>query len=375
MADNFSSRIERLRTRRRGINEIFAMDSGLESREILLNKSLQQETWESRASGKSATKYALGAMQEVDPVYTRVSIETGKRIENQLSNRLEKKEITASFRLQGSVPLNIHIKGVSDVDILTIDEQLFVFSNEGSKANSYVLSKKQAVDVLQILREEIEDSLRAAFPAAKVHTENSKAVKITGGSLARDVDVVPAVWWNNARYQDTGNEVDRGVAILNKKDNQRIYNTPFLHINYIESRCNTTLGGLRKSIRLLKNIKTDAHEESIEINLSSFDIASIMYHADIGNLLRGHFYELAILSETQRWLEWLWHNFDEAKKLEVPDGTRKIFDTDEKKGELLKLSLQVDTLLTAVHNEMNSIFHKDSIDEGMRDYLSNSKVD
>jgi hypothetical protein len=44
MADNFSSRIERLRTRRRGINEIFAMDSGLESREILLNKSLQQET-------------------------------------------------------------------------------------------------------------------------------------------------------------------------------------------------------------------------------------------------------------------------------------------------------------------------------------------
>lgn len=47
----------------------------------------------------------------------------------------------------------------------------------------------------------------------------------------------------------------------------------------------------------------------------------------------------------------------------------------KKKGELLKLSLQVDTLLTAVHNEMNSIFHKDSIDEGMREYLSNSKVD
>ncbi|HHI2544134.1 TPA: hypothetical protein ACP41P_004143 [Klebsiella quasipneumoniae] len=63
------------------------------------------------------------------------------------------------------------------------------------------------------------------------------------------------------------------------------------------------------------------------------------------------------------------------KKLEVPDGTRKIFDTDEKKGELLKLSLQVDEILKAVHNEMNAIFHKDSIDEGMRDYLSNSKVD
>ncbi|MGX4918629.1 hypothetical protein [Enterobacter asburiae] len=81
------------------------------------------------------------------------------------------------------------------------------------------------------------------------------------------------------------------------------------------------------------------------------------------------------LSETQRWLDWLWHNFDEAKKLEVPDGTRKIFDTDEKRDELLKLSLQVDTILTAVHNEMNPIYHKDSIDEGMREYLSNSKVE
>lgn len=47
----------------------------------------------------------------------------------------------------------------------------------------------------------------------------------------------------------------------------------------------------------------------------------------------------------------------------------------KKKGELLKLSLQVDDILKAVHNEMNAIFHKDSIDEGMRDYLSNSKVD
>ncbi|HHP2751546.1 TPA: hypothetical protein ACRX4O_002006 [Klebsiella quasipneumoniae] len=78
MADNFSSRIERLKTRRKGINEIFAMDRGLESREILLAKSLQQEAWESMASGKSATRYALGAMQEVDQFIQGLASKQGK---------------------------------------------------------------------------------------------------------------------------------------------------------------------------------------------------------------------------------------------------------------------------------------------------------
>lgn len=112
MADNFSSRIERLKTRRKGINEIFAMDRGLESREILLAKSLQQEAWESMASGKSATRYALGAMQEVDPVYTRVSIETGKRIENQLSNRLKKRKFQHPFVCRGLYRLTSILKAL-----------------------------------------------------------------------------------------------------------------------------------------------------------------------------------------------------------------------------------------------------------------------
>lgn len=58
MANNYANRIERLRLRRKGINEIFAMDSADESRQVLLEKSQQQENWEIRASGKSATKYA-----------------------------------------------------------------------------------------------------------------------------------------------------------------------------------------------------------------------------------------------------------------------------------------------------------------------------
>jgi len=372
MADNYSNRIERLRVRRKGVNEIYAMDEALASRQVLLEKSAQQGNWENRASGKSATKYALGAMQEVDPVYTRVSIDTAERIENQLADRLKRKDITTSFRLQGSVPLNIHIKGVSDVDILAIDEQIFMSDRNGIKNHTYTPSDKTSVDVILALRIEIEDSLISAFPAATVHTDNAKSVKITGGSLARDVDVVPAVWWNNVKYQASDRETDRGVTILNKKTSECINNTPFFHIELITDRCGRTFGGLRKSIRLLKNIKADSEAEGNKIGLSSFDIASIMYHADVNNLGQGRFYELAILGETQRWLDWLWNNYEQAKNLYVPDQTRKIFDNNDKKAELGKLSHEVDKLVLAVAHEIAGISGSNEVNESIRNYVSKS---
>lgn len=353
MAVNYESRIGKLKARRKGTNQLPAMESMLESTQILLNKSRQMEAWESRASDKKATNYALGAMQEVDPTYTRISKETGKRIENQLNKRLDARGVKTSYRLQGSVPLNIHIKGISDVDILAIDEQVLIYDGNGIKYNTYTPSEKDTLTVLHSLRSNIEEFLIEAFPAANVNADNAKSVKITGGSLARDVDVVPSIWWDTKDFQQFNNEIYRGVAILNKKNNKKIYNTPFLHINLIEEKCNTTSGGLRKSIRLLKNIKADAESEGTKIGLSSFDIAAIMYHCNMSNLSMGRYHELAILVEAQRWLDFLWHNFDHAKSLYVPDGTRKIFDSDSKKQDLLLLFTQVDELLKAVALEIS----------------------
>lgn len=375
MTSNFYSKVERLKSRRKGSIEVAGMDSLLESTQILVNRSRQQEVWESRAANKSATKYAIGAMQEVDPVYTRVSIETGERIENQLSKRLTAEGISAVFRLQGSVPLNIHIKGVSDVDLLVIEQQVLMYDRHGSRASTYTNPRNDSLDVLQNLRKTSERILDDAFPIAKVNKENAKSIKITGGSLARDVDVVPAIWWDTANYQNTQLESDRGVAILDKNVPKKIYNTPFLHIKLITSRCEQTFGGLRKSIRLLKNVKADAEEDGKSIDLSSFDITSIMYHCEISRLQKGYFHELAILSETQYWLDYLWSNYDYAKTLYVPDETRKIFDNDEKRNDLMKLSLEIDDLLKEVAKELNAAFENNQLLSMMRDYISTANVD
>ncbi|WP_414162073.1 hypothetical protein ACMGG9_08495 [Serratia sp. BNK-10] len=374
MPSDYNRKIERLKSRRKGSSSISTMDSTLEINQRLYLKSFQTEAWESRASNKSATRYSIGAMQEVDQDYTRISIETSERIENQLNKRLEEKNFSTVFRLQGSVPLNIHIKGVSDVDLLAIEQQILRYAPTGLKAESYEPATRDSRDVVRELRKEVEIALSDAFPAAHVECDNAKSVKITGGSLSRDVDVVPSVWWDTENYQESGQEHDRGVAILNTKTNEHIYNTPFLHIKLITERCDESLGGLRKSIRLLKNIRADAEEDDKLIDLSSFDIASMMYHCDVSNLKQGFYYELAILSETQRWLDFLWRNFNYAKTLYVPDETRLIFDKDSKRDELLKLSILVDELTKEVAKEMNSSMSDSAAMEQIRDYLNRSIV-
>ena len=166
--------------------------------------------------------------------------------------------------------------------------------------------------------------------------------------MARDVDVVPAIWFDTAQYQQTGLASDRGTKILNKKAGETIQNQPFRHIELIGARCDSIGGGLRKAIRLCKNVKADSDRN---ITLPSFDIASTMYHANIDGLRLGAFFELSILAETQRHLDHLACNHAIAQTLYVPDGSRLIFDTNEKLRSLNELSRDMDELLDAVYAE------------------------
>lgn len=351
MVANISAQLDRLRARRHGTDRLDLLPQ--EARDFVAGKRLLHESWESRASGKPFTRYALGAMQAVDPDYTRISLETAKRVENQLETRLIKSGLTVNFRLQGSVPLDVHIRGVSDVDLLVLDTSFLVYAIAGQRSNTgfYIRSEATSLGVLLRLRQEIERALPEAFYAATVDTTGSKAVKISGGSLARSVDVVPSHWWDTVEYQRSGQEYDRGVQILDKKTYETLGNLPFLHIKRVEDRCDSLGGGLRKAIRLCKNIKADAAEDGRKIGLSSFDIASAMYHADENSLRLGYVYELAILAETQRHLARLANDHAFAQTLRVPDNSRYIFDEPSKLLAVTQLSREMDELMRQVASE------------------------
>lgn len=356
MARDIQKRLSQLRSRRAGTDRLTRL--GYDSQLELLSKSIQlEESWQKRAQ-KPYTRYALGAMQEVGPEYTRISLETAERVGKQLESRLSAAGFVVEFRLQGSVPLNTHIRGVSDVDLLNLDKDFLTYATAGARSRAGLYgnpSTRTSIEVLKVLRSKSEQILKDAFPAATVDTSGGKAINVSGGSLARPVDVIPSHWHDTMDYQASYDETDRAVTILNKKVPETIGNLPFVHIKRINGQDSLAFGGLKKAIRLCKNVKNDAEEEGKSIGLSSYDIAGVMYHADLGGLRAGLVYELAILVETQRYLDWLYHNPSEAQKLIVPDGTRRVFDTADRLSGLLTLSSELDDLLKEVAKEQGNL--------------------
>ncbi|MDP9412548.1 MAG: hypothetical protein M3Q08_00260 [Pseudomonadota bacterium] len=345
MSRNIEDRLARLRTRRKGTDRLERVATA--ARDEVLAKALVTEGWEKRSS-KPHTRYALGAMEAVDAEGTKKSVDTAVRVGRQLEKGLS---MSVTFRLQGSVPLDVHIRGVSDVDLLTIDLRMLTYASAGPLAGQYARTTLSSMGCLIQLRGEAEKLLKAAYPAATVDCSGGKCIALSGGSLERPVDVVPSHWFDTVAYQASRQEHDRGVTILNKKVPTTIDNLPFLHIKRVHDADATVLGGLKKAIRLTKNVKNDADDQTNACKLPSFDIAALLYHADRGALLAGYTHDLAILHETQRFLDWAWRNQAEAKLLRTPDGSRAILDTPAKFDGLLAISLEMDDLANRVAAE------------------------
>lgn len=353
MARDINRYLDSLKARRTGVSDLNRI-TATEHFDVL-QRSLLSESYQKR-SNNPYTTYALGAMQEVGPDYTKVSIDTAERVKSQLATHLSSRGWQVDFRLQGSVPCNIHIRGVSDVDLLVLDDAFHTYDILGVAARSGTYQRSinyTPLSALTTLRKGVEEILTCKFYAAEVDCSGSKAVKISGGSLRRPVDVVPSHWHDTIEYQRTWAEHNRGVYILDKSIPDTVKNLPFLHIKEITDRDEISAQGLKKAIRLCKNVKSDAIEDGKKINLSSFDIASAMYHSDMSALRTGQYYELAILAEAQRHLDHLAHNHHIATTLWVPDGTRLIFDNPEKLTALNALSVELDDLLLEVAKEQD----------------------
>lgn len=359
MSRDITKRLQQLKNRRHGVDRLDRLS--LHDRIEALAKSMSiEEAYARRALGQKHTQYAIGAMQAVDGDYTRISIEEAERVGKQLESGLRGEGTTVGLRLQGSVPCNLHIRGVSDVDLLVLDERFFTYDGTGTKApyiSTFTSVPYTPLSALLTLRSSSERILKDKYPAATVDISGNKAIKLSGGSLRRPVDVVPSHWYDTAEYQATDLEIHRGVQILDKSIPKAVLNLPFKHIDLISRRDVLARGGLRKAIRLLKNVKADAVEEGTRIDLPSFDIAACMWHADTASLAAGSLYELAIVAESQRFLDMLARNFTYAQTLRTPDGSRAIFDTQQKLEGLLHLSLEVDDLAMQISREHNLLLN------------------
>ncbi len=348
MSRDYSQRLKNLKARRQGLDspaEMFA--------ESVFERVQKSESYEKRDS-RGAVRYALGAMQQVDPTYTRVGLEEASRVGKSLASALAREGISIELELQGSVPLNVHTRGGSDVDLLTLDIGFFTSDASGPLAATYQTLPGNAFDDMKRLRSRSEVLLTASFPAAKVDTTGAKAIKLEGGSLKRKIDVVPSHWYNTAAYQRSYAKHDRGVRVWDKKKGATIANMPFMHIKQITDRCGVYQGGLRKAIRLAKNIKQDAALEGRAVNLSSYDIAALFWNADASFLNKPTWQELALLDAAQAYIASLVANPSQAQLLWTPDGTRRVLDSSEKLGSLAALSREITRLCDDVAEDLGA---------------------
>lgn len=266
-----------------------------------------------------AVRYAVGAMQPIDPEYTKNTFAQGDRVKNQLERHLTQ---SVEFRYQGSTTNNTHIRAKSDIDLLVILQGWCWLEPPQRSTSPYQGDTKAD---MRGLRHDSAQSLQAAFPEVTVDNSGTKAIALEGGSLTRRVDVVPASWWNTNDYARTQDETYRGVMIFDVATARFIGNRPFLHNMRIEEKDGRTLGGMRKAARLMKSLKYD----SDIVKMSSYDITSIAYNIPDDMLAVHPPFELRLVDACRTYCRTLREDSVLRNNICVPNGSRKVFDTAE----------------------------------------------
>lgn len=354
---NFEGRLEKLKDRRQGTRER-ALHESMSREDALVAMALGRDVRKSEAFeilGESAgVKYAIGAMAPVDSKSTEVSIKEGERVAGSLVKSLDSYGIQAEFRLQGSVALDVHIEGHSDVDMLVPFVTPLIVEKPELLPSSYTsVGPPSMLDRLKDLRRKAEDILTATFHAATVDGSGSKSVAIEGGSLQRKVDIVPSCWYDTRDYQSSNQISGRGVYIYHKADHDMFPNYPFKHIARVNEKDSLTLGNLKCVIRLMKNVIADMpdYKQSTVKKLSSYDIAAIAYHTDGLETVQSYM-RLGLVERARAQLNLLNSSALLRQTLKVPDDTRLIFDSDEKVEALKILTHEVTDLAISIHEDL-----------------------
>lgn len=289
-------------------------------------------------------KYLIGSMEPVSFHQSNIVIKTGERVKNQLAPRFNNEGLYPNFDFQGSVTNNTHIKLNSDIDLIVASGAFFT-RIEGAFASlpTYAGDATQTIFTLRI---KCKDGLKSGFPMATVK-EKAKCIGISGGSLQRDVDVVPCNWIKNKNYERTGLKMYLGIRVLDVEVNIWVDNFPFLHNALLDLKDSETAGNMKRIIRLLKTLREDA---DIKIDVSSYDICGLVYSFNTDSI-KSNPYEsqFAFLERFLSYSKDLETNVIKRSMITVPNNTRMLFSGDGLKvAELKKLNAELNKVLDDV---------------------------
>jgi len=313
-------------------------------------------------------KYVKLAMRGVEPAYTAQSRDAGERVKTHLKTVLNQ----VTYKYQGSVETNTHIKATSDIDLLVISDKSYMPDHNG--INQMLRSQRGQLtqNSVQILERSVspphyqgdslndlkENRLNSERKLNNEYTDcdcsKPKAIQITNRSLNRDVDIVIAGWFDNANSILKNKEVEyRGIQIYNKTDHQREdADFPFLKIKLLNERSTLTNGRLKKMIRFLKNIKATINKDQNPepVKLSSFQFNAICYNIETNKYKDKNVFELVAIVYWQ--LKSLVENSDHRDDLKSVDNSEYIFRHQPDRIKELQLLIQtIQPILIDLQNQ------------------------
>lgn len=271
----------------------------------------------SRAKVSKALNYIIDAMDEIDP---EMALRAGNRVKDELTAAFEKHGLSVDFDFQGSTTNGTNIKKNSDIDLLVV--RSVCFSAEPGTHVNYPDYAGSILDEVLEIRKTCISELKTRYWAASV-LAGGKSIKVSGGSLERDVDVVPCNWYRSADHERNPTKTFLGVRIRDTERGVWIRNFPFLHNALIDLKDRRASGNLRKLIRLLKNLREDAE---ITIKVSSYDIMGLAYLMGDESFTLGYGESvLDLCDRLSTMLEILTNSPELQAQATVPHGKDKLF--------------------------------------------------
>ena len=299
---------------------------------------------------KTTAKYIKAAMSEVDQRYTQITLDAGNAVKQQLYA----KQTGISYEYQGSVMTRTHIRGVSDIDLLTLTNKfedteltkVVDILDRYDLKSQYSYTSQQRLQQfrenfsrytgdsdaeLMALRLNNESILRAVYSQCDI--SNAKAIKVHHQHYNRDIDVVTANWLVTVGSIINNNDKTyKGVKVFDKEKRTTLpADYPFLSIKRINDRSAETGGRLKKMIRFLKNVVADSDRT---INLHSYEINAICYACPAQDYKDMYYLDLAYY--IWRWMFDLHRDPVRLNALKSVDGSEYVFLSKPERVEALR---------------------------------------
>lgn len=305
-----------------------------------LNESVLSKSFDTRQFPDDV-KYLLESMRPIDQKYNDKTVTAAQRVQKHLQDGFDL-HFDRAYRTQGSVKTSTNIRVHSDFDLLTIVDRYHYLENKkgdysSSDPNQDIKElRKQATKILKSIYDEVDDS-------------HEKCISIFNKSLGRKVDIVFGYWYHSDIYEETkhqrNDEYYRGIYLYKFPNGPRNNKAdfPFAHIFQVNLKGDNTKDGLRRTIRLLKNLKADS---DIELKkLKSFHITSIAHSIEDSNLIYVPGLELALAKAASVQMHRIIEDPVYRKQIKSPNGTEYPLVADDLVSDIKLLKKDLDLLI------------------------------